>query len=91
MSCCAIPHDPADLDPLRDAILRCLAAFARLLRNHDFTVGLKESADAAVVISQLPVHRPAGLKSALKALFCSRASDWQKFDALFDSHWLPRA
>ena len=90
MSCCAIPHDPADLDPLRDAILRRLAAFARLLRNHDFSVGLKESADAAVVISQLPVHRPAGLKSALKALFCSRASDWQKFDALFDSHWFAK-
>ena len=76
------------LTPLEDAILGRITAFARLLRHHGFAVGLRESADAARLAGSLGVQRPAVLRQAFKALFCSRASDWQQFDALFDSHWL---
>lgn len=77
-----------DLAPLDAAILGRIAGFARLLRSHDFAVGLGESADVARVAGELGIQRPAMLRSAFKALFCSRASDWNRFDALFDSYWL---
>jgi uncharacterized protein with von Willebrand factor type A (vWA) domain len=87
MSCCT-SHAPEDLDPLGDAILKRIAAFAKLLRNHDFIIGLRESADAARIAAEIGVERAAVLRSAFKALFCSRASDWQAFDGLFESFWL---
>lgn len=87
MSCCT-PHMPEDLDPLRDSILSRLSAFAQLLRSHDFVVGLRESTDAAKVTAELGIARPAKIRGALKALFCSRPSDWKAFDALFKSFWL---
>ena len=49
-------------------------------------VGLRESADTARLAGELGVQRPVILRSAFKALFCSRVSDWKQFDALFDSH-----
>ena len=69
-------------------ILRRIADFSALLRRHDYAVGLGESADAARVAGELGIERPALLRQAFKALFCSRASDWKQFDALFDSFWL---
>ncbi len=80
--------EAASLRPLEHALLRRVAGFAKLLRNHDFAVGLGESADAARLAGELAAERPAMLRSAFKALFCSRASDWKQFDALFDSYWL---
>lgn len=82
------PLEPGSLQPLQDAILGRIADFSRLLRRHDFSVGLGESADAARVAGEMGIQRPALLRQAFKALFCSRASDWQQFDALFDSYWL---
>jgi len=83
-----IASAPLARQPLEDAILGRIAGFARLLRSHNFAVGLGESADAARLAGQLGIQRPALLRSAFKALFCSRASDWNRFDALFDSYWL---
>ena len=80
--------EPGSLIPLEAAVLGRITAFARLLRHHGFAVGLKESADAARLAGALGVQRPAVLRQAFKALFCSRATEWQQFNALFDSHWL---
>ena len=85
-----IPPEPGSLQPLEDAILGRIADFARLLRRHDFAVGLAESADAARVAGELGIQRPSLLRQAFKALYCSRGSDWKQFDALFDSYWLGR-
>lgn len=73
---------------LDDAVLARIAGFSRLLRGHGFAAGLGESADAARVAAEFGIDRPARLRSAFKALYCSRSSDWKAFDALFDSHWL---
>ncbi|MGQ0485643.1 MAG: vWA domain-containing protein [Hyphomicrobiales bacterium] len=81
------PLEGGSFKPLEHAILGRIAGFARLLRSHGFAVGLGESADAARLAGQLAAERPAALRSAFKALFCSRASDWKQFDALFDSYW----
>ncbi len=71
-----------------NAVLLRISAFSQLLRNHGFVAGLGECADAARIIAELDSQRPADLRSAFKALFCSRVSDWKEFDELFNSFWL---
>jgi uncharacterized protein len=90
MTCCAPPPEPGSLDPLRDAILGRISAFAMLLRNHGFIIGLRENTDAARLAGELAIERPATQRAAFKALFCSRVSDWRQFDELFDSYWFGR-
>lgn len=86
MTCCPVP-DTDVLGPVGDAALQRIAAFAALLRRHGFAAGLAETQDAAR-IAGMEAGRVARVKSAFRSLFCSRASDWKAFDALFDAHWL---
>src|SRR5215470_5263943 len=72
------------------AVLVRLAGFTRVLRHHGFAVGLKESEDAARVLSSDAAQRPLTLRAALKALLSARRSDWEQFDGLFDAYWLDR-
>ena len=90
MTCCGPPPEPGSLDPLRDAILGRISAFAMLLRNHGFIIGLRENTDAARLAGELAIERPPTQRAAFKALFCSRASDWRQFDELFNSYWFGR-
>ena len=90
MSFCMIPPEPGSIQSVEDAILRRIADFGQLLRRHDFAVGLSENADAVRVAAEFGIGRPSMFRQALKALYCSRSSDWKQFDALFDSHWLGR-
>ncbi|MGL4489371.1 MAG: vWA domain-containing protein, partial [Rhizobiaceae bacterium] len=67
-----------------------LSGFVRLLRDNGFIIGLAETRDALKVMGEGQAGRPSSLRPALKALFCSRQSDWAKFDELFDAYWLQR-
>src|SRR6516225_8718936 len=67
-----------------------LTAFAQFLRDNGFAVGLKECEDASRIMACDLVKRPGTLRSAMKALFCARQSDWAKFDDIFDAFWLGR-
>ncbi|MGL4489097.1 MAG: vWA domain-containing protein [Rhizobiaceae bacterium] len=67
-----------------------LSGFVRLLRDNGFIIGLAETRDALKVMGEGQAVRPSSLRPALKALFCSRQSDWAKFDELFDAYWLQR-
>ncbi len=67
-----------------------LSGFVGLLRNNGFAVGLAETRDALQIIAQGHAARPSLLGAALKTLFCSRQSDWDTFDELFDAYWLQR-
>ena len=67
-----------------------LTAFAQSLHDNGFAVGLKECEDASRIMACDLVKRPATLRSAMKALFCARQSDWAKFDDIFDAFWLGR-
>lgn len=87
MNCCGI-ENADDLAPIGDIILKRLSAFTALLRKHDFVIGMRESEDAAKLSGSIDGQRVATFRSAFKALFCSRQSDWKQFDALFDSYWL---
>lgn len=72
------------------ALARHLAAFVRILRDNGFAIGLKESQDALRLAAAGHAARPDAWQGGLRALFCARRSDWEKFDRLFDAHWLRR-
>jgi uncharacterized protein with von Willebrand factor type A (vWA) domain len=84
------PAGAGDFSEAGARMARHLSAFMRTLQENAFAAGLKESADAALVLASPLAARPASLRSALKALVCTRRSDWQKFDAVFDAFWLGR-
>ncbi|MES0884116.1 vWA domain-containing protein [Roseibium sp. SCP14] len=64
-----------------------LAGFVHSLRDSGFKVGLAETRDALKLLCAPLINRPRSLKSAFRALFCGRLSDWKKFDDLFDAYW----
>ncbi len=82
--------EATDFGDMRIDIALRLSAFMRTLRENGFGVGIKEGADAAQVLASQLAARREVLRSALKALVCSRRSDWLKFDAVFDAFWLGR-
>jgi uncharacterized protein with von Willebrand factor type A (vWA) domain len=67
-----------------------LGRFVRTLRDNGYTIGLAETRDALIVMSGPSAARPSRLRPALRALFCSRQSDWKKFNEIFDAFWLQR-
>ena len=77
-------------NPLGAGVRTKLNGFAQVLRDNGFILGLAETRDALTLLASGDAARPSGLRSALKSLFCSRQSDWQKFDELFDAFWLQR-
>ena len=89
MTCCGA-GDPEVMNEVGTALLARLIAFANILRSNAFAVGLKETQDAVRLLATDLAARPSSLRPALKALFCARASDWRKFDEMFDAHWLGR-
>jgi len=69
---------------------RRLAAFMRTLRDNGFRLGLAESGDALAILASPAARRPASLRAALKSLCCATRSDWERFDEIFNAHWLGR-
>ncbi|WP_159948907.1 VWA domain-containing protein [Rhizobium sp. 18065] len=67
-----------------------LSSFVSTLRDNGFVIGLAELRDALGVMSSASAARPSRFRPALRALFCSRHSDWQKFDEIFDAFWAGR-
>jgi len=67
-----------------------VAAFAHILRDNGFRVGLGETRDALSILASPAATRPASLQSAFRALFCATHSDWEKFDEIFEAFWRGR-
>lgn len=65
-----------------------LVRFARTLRDNGFIIGFSETSDALRLMAGSTSQRVSLLKVALRTLFCSRHSDWEKFDEIFDAFWL---
>lgn len=90
MSCCGANPSYDELDEVSRLVSAKLAAFLRTLRDNGFAVGLHEGRDAAALMAAGYAEKPGLLRSALKHLFSTRKSDWEKFDGLFDAFWLGR-
>ena len=77
----------SDRDVWPTALVRRMLGFARLARENGLRVGIEESADALEVAEVAGVLNERALRFGLRALFCSCAKDWGKFDELFDLYW----
>jgi uncharacterized protein with von Willebrand factor type A (vWA) domain len=88
MSCCGATPGYDELDEVSRLVAGKLAAFLKTLRDNGFAVGLQEGQDAASLMAAGFAEKPGLLRSALKHLFSSRKSDWDRFDGLFDAFWL---
>lgn len=75
---------------LGDMMRAKLSGFVSTLRDNGFVIGLAELRDALGVMSGASAARPSRFRPALRTLFCSRHSDWQKFDEIFDAFWTGR-
>ncbi len=83
------PQRGRDTD-LAENMRRNLSFFVRDLRAHGFVIGLAETRDALQVLSGPCAASAMRLRPALRALFCGGASDWARFDEIFDAFWLGR-
>jgi len=88
MSCCGEPPSLQEMDEVSRLVAHKLSAFLKTLRDNGLAVGLAEGRDAASLMATGYAAGPRLLRSALKHLFSSRKSDWDKFDGLFDAFWL---
>jgi uncharacterized protein with von Willebrand factor type A (vWA) domain len=71
-------------------MLSRLAGFSATLRDNGFAVGLAEASDAARILASPLAARPSLLAPAWRALFCSDAEEWRRFDEIFAAYWLGR-
>ena len=67
-----------------------LVSFVQTLRNNGFIIGFSETRDALRLMTGSTSERASLLQAVLRTLFCSRHSDWEKFDEIFDAFWLNR-
>ena len=74
-------------EPGSTLLARRMLSFARLARGNGFRVGIEESTDALEVAAVAGILNERALRFGLRVLFCSCASDWKKFDELFDLYW----
>lgn len=68
-----------------------VAAFARVLRDNGFCFGQREVHDALRSVSERAHFSARQARRIMRLLFCSRRSELERFDELFDAFWLGRA
>ena len=89
--CAAQPQlDALSAKTIGEASRQKLSGFITTLRDNGFIVGLAEARDALNILSGPAAARPSSLRPALRTLLCGRASDWQKFDKIFEAYWMRR-
>ena len=67
-----------------------LLAFTRTLRARGWPVGIDEQHDALRIAERIGVADRAGLRQALRSLYCGTPEQWREFDTLFDDYWFPK-
>src|SRR3982074_2794810 len=84
-------NSPADdAENLGASARHRLAAFAHVLRDNGYMVGLAETRDALAILASPAAARPSSLEPALRSLFCATHSDWERFDEIFEAYWRGR-
>jgi uncharacterized protein with von Willebrand factor type A (vWA) domain len=66
-----------------------VTGFMRLARDHDFSAGIAETLDAQQLVAACGLDQRQQIRWGLRALVCGDHNQWQRFDELFDSYWLP--
>lgn len=80
---------PAPSPPdLADSLASRYVGFAGWLRENGFHVTGSDMAAAMTVAQRVGQFDAPLLRWSLRALLCSRAEEWRRFDALFDAYFL---
>lgn len=66
-----------------------LLGFIQYVRARSFVIGAQEAIDSQTLALKVGITEKRMMKLGLKTLLCQCAHDWEHFDALFDSYWLP--
>ncbi len=74
---------------MEQAVAARITGFVATMRANGFTVGISETVDALRVADAMGVMQHESLRWGWRGLLCACADDWHRFDALFDSFWLP--
>ncbi len=77
----------ARADPL--PVVERVTGFMQLVRANDFSAGVAETLDAHQLVAACGLDQPQRIRWGLRSLVCGDHSQWQRFDELFDSYWLP--
>ncbi|MBX2885137.1 MAG: hypothetical protein KTR32_34590, partial [Granulosicoccus sp.] len=64
-----------------------LSRFGQFLRSNDIAAGTDALLDAHTLLAAGYNANRHLFRHALRATYCQRHSDWQRFDALFDAFW----
>ncbi|RQH06437.1 vWA domain-containing protein [Paraburkholderia dinghuensis] len=78
----------APLQDLADALVARYAGFAHWLRANAFSVTSADIAATLDVAQRMGQTDSDMLRWSLRALLCSRAEEWRRFDELFDAYFL---
>jgi len=70
-------------------LLTRIAGFTAFLHENGYGVSAADSVDIVDAAAQTGVLDQPILRWNLKSLLCNRYEEWQRFDALFDSYFLP--
>jgi len=70
-------------------LLTRIAGFTGFLHANGYGVGAADSVDIVGAAAETGVLDQAILRWNLKSLLCNRYEEWQRFDALFDTYFLP--
>ncbi|PXW27482.1 vWA domain-containing protein [Paraburkholderia caballeronis] len=84
------PHRPPrpPRSALADALTQRYAGFAGWLRANEFRVTSADVAASMEVAQRMGQLDSDVLRWSLRALLCSRAEEWRRFDELFDAYFL---
>jgi uncharacterized protein with von Willebrand factor type A (vWA) domain len=85
-----IPSATGHVPPasLEDALVARYTGFAGWLRANDFRVTSSDVAASLEVAQRMGQLDGELLRWSLRALLCSRAEEWRRFDALFEAYFL---
>ena len=80
-----------DITTMHDNVsiyLERISDFARLLRTRGLPVGLSETADAALLLSETDFTDRERVKNTLRALFAKSQAEQEIFDRSFDLYFV---
>ena len=73
---------------LADTLLDHLLGFLHHMRSNGFHLGIQEELDVMKMAESGILLQQKRLRWGLRALLCSCADDWRRFDELFDAFWI---
>jgi len=80
---------PLATPQLEHALKARIAGFVSTLRANGFPIGVEEGLDALATAARIGVLERDAVRAGWRSLLCARVDEWRRFDALFDSYWLP--